>query len=63
MTTSFQNKKELRFVITLGTGSFGSTSNNQITLEGFRATVSIDKAGFRQMGTLRARQDACTALH
>jgi hypothetical protein len=53
--SSFENKKELRFVITLGTGKFGSSSNNQITLEGFRATVDIDKAGGMMMGTLRAQ--------
>ena len=37
MTNSFENKKELRFIITLGTGKFGSSSNNQIRLEGYRA--------------------------
>lgn len=52
---SFSNSKELRFVITLGTGSFGSSANNQITLEGFRSTVEIDKAGGMMMGTLRAQ--------
>lgn len=51
--TSF-NKKQLKFVITLQTGKFGSSNNNQITLEGFRASVSIDKAGGMMMGTLRA---------
>lgn len=51
---SFTNKKELRFIITLGTGSFGSGSANQITLEGYRASVKIDKAGGMMMGTLRA---------
>jgi len=55
MSTSFQNKKALRFLITLGTGKFGSSSNNQITLQGFRATVDIDKAGGTQMGTLKAQ--------
>jgi hypothetical protein len=55
MTTSFENKKELRFIITLGTGKFGSSSNNQIRLEGYRATVEIDKAGGMMMGTLRAQ--------
>lgn len=53
--SSFDNKKELRFIITLGTGTFGASSNNQITLEGFRATVDIDKAGGMMMGTLRAQ--------
>lgn len=52
---SFENKKELRFLITLGTGTFGSTSQNQITLEGYRATVDVDKAGGMMMGTLRAQ--------
>lgn len=53
--SSFDNKKELRFIITLGTGTFGSSTNNQIILEGFRATVDIDKAGGMMMGTLRAQ--------
>ena len=53
--SSFTNPKELKFVITLGTGSFGSSSNNQITLQGFRARVRIDKAGGMMMGTLRAQ--------
>lgn len=53
--TSFTNKKELRFVITLGTGKFGSSNNNQITLQGFRAAANIDKAGGAMMGTLHAR--------
>lgn len=52
---SFDNPKELRFVITLGVGTFGSSTNNQITLEGFRATVNIDKGGGQMMGTLRAQ--------
>jgi hypothetical protein len=55
MTNSFENKKELRFIITLGTGKFGLSSNNQIRLEGYRATVEIDKAGGMMMGTLRAQ--------
>lgn len=54
MTQSFTNKKELKFVITLGNGTFGSSSANQITLQGYRATVDIDKAGGMMMGTLRA---------
>ncbi len=44
MTNSFENKKELRFIITLGTGKFGSSNNNQITLEGYRATVDFTTA-------------------
>lgn len=53
--SSFDNKKELKFIITLGTGSFGSSANNTITLEGYRAVVDIDKAGGMMMGTLRAQ--------
>lgn len=52
---SFDNKKQLRFVITLGTGKFGSSNNDIITLQGFRATADIDKAGGMMMGTLRAK--------
>lgn len=55
MSTSFTNKKALQFVITLGAGTFGSSGSNQITLQGFRATVSIDRAGGLQMSTLRAQ--------
>lgn len=53
--TSFSNKKQLKLVITLGTGKFGSSDNNQITLQGFRTCIEIDKAGGVQMSTLRAR--------
>lgn len=49
------NKKRLKFIITLGTGKFGASDNNQITLEGYRAVADIDKAGGMMMGTLRAR--------
>jgi hypothetical protein len=52
---SFSNKKQLKFVITLGTGKFGSSENDTITLVGFRASVDIDKAGGVQMSTLKAR--------
>ena len=52
---SFSNKKQLRFLITLGTGKFGSSNNNQITLQGFRSQIDIDKAGGMMMGTLRAK--------
>ena len=55
MTLSFDNKKSLRFVITLATGKFGSANNNQITLQGFRAMAEIENAGGMQMSTLRAR--------
>lgn len=53
--SSFSNKKELRFVITLGTGTFGSSSANVITLEGFRSTVDIDKGGGMMFAALRAQ--------
>lgn len=52
---SFSDKKQLRFVITLGTGKFGSSDNDTITLQGFRALADIDKAGGMMMGTLRAK--------
>lgn len=52
---SFDNKKQLRFVVTLGTGKFGSSNNDTIVLQGFRATADIDKAGGMMMGTLRAK--------
>lgn len=55
MSTSFTNKKALRFIITLGTGTFGSSGSNQITLQGFRASVTVDRAGGLQMSTLRAQ--------
>lgn len=54
MPTSFENKKELRFVITLGTGNFGSSGANQITIEGFRATADIDNGGGQMFAHLRA---------
>lgn len=52
---SFDNKKRLRFVITLGSASFDSKGDNQITLEGYRSTADIDLAGGIQMGELRAK--------
>lgn len=52
---SFDHPKRLRFVITLGTADFDSKGNNQITLEGFRATADVALAGGLQMGELRAR--------
>jgi hypothetical protein len=67
---SLANKKELRFVISLQTGTFGSSNSNTITLEGFRADVSINKAGGMMMGELRAQiwgvsqsdMNSCTTL-
>ena len=54
--SSFDNKKELRFVITLGNGqTFQGGSSNQITLEGYRAVVNIDRGGGMMAGTLHAQ--------
>lgn len=65
---SFSSKKQLKFVITLGEGSFKkiavslvtssgvrSGGKDQITLQGFRATANIQKAGGVQMGQLQAK--------
>jgi len=52
---SFENKKQLKIVVTLGTKKFGSSDHDQVILQGFRASVVIDKAGGVQMGTLRAK--------
>ena len=54
-SSSLTNKKTLRFVITLATGSFGSSSANQVTLEGYRATADIDNGGGQMNATLRAQ--------
>ncbi len=55
MPSSFDNRKALRFQITLPIGSFGGSNSNQATFEGFRATVEIEKAGGVQNNTLHAR--------
>lgn len=55
MPQSFDFLNELRFVIHLGTGNFGSSSANTITIEGFRATVDVDKGGGQMFGHLRAQ--------
>lgn len=54
MTTSFQNKKQLRFVVTLAEGVF-SDKNNQVVLDGFRAVVDVQKAGGQMMSTSTVR--------
>ena len=54
MTTSFQNKKQLRFVVTLAEGVF-SDKNNQVVLDGFRAIVEVQKAGGQMMSTSTVR--------
>lgn len=51
---SFENKKALKLIITLGTGNFGSSDNNTIVFQGFRTSVSIENAGFNQTSTLTA---------
>ena len=53
--SSFQNVKNLRFVITLANGKTFAPSSNTITLEGLRASVYIENAGGAMMGTLRAQ--------
>ena len=55
MPNSFENRKALRIVITLAMGKFGSSSANQITLEGYRASVDVELAGANQQGALNAR--------
>lgn len=54
MPSSLENKKQLRFIITLGDSKFQG-DNDRIILQGYRASVSIDLAGGLQMGGLRAR--------
>lgn len=49
------SKKDLKFVITLNTGNFGSSTNNQITLQGFRATTKITNAGGMMAGQAEIR--------
>ena len=55
MQTSFQNKKELMFIITLGSGSVGPGGSNQVTIQGFRAVADIEKGGGMMFTTLRAK--------
>lgn len=52
---SFSNKKQLRFQITLGTDKFNEAGDDQITLQGYRAEVDIENAGWLQMGMMRAK--------
>lgn len=54
MTASFENKKQLRFVVTLAEGVF-SDKNNQVVLDGFRAIVEVQKAGGQMMSTSTVR--------
>ena len=67
--SSFSNQKRLRIRATLGEGEF-SAGGNQITFEGFRSTVEIDKAGFLQAGEAKVKiygvsqsdMNSCTTL-
>lgn len=65
LPNSFQNFKDLRFVITLGHPEVPFFANGQtyntITLQGMRASVYIDNAGGGMMGTLRAQIFGVTA--
>ena len=60
---SFQNTKDLKFIITLGNpgNSFAGQSGNTITIQGLRVAVYIDNAGGAMMGTLRAQIFGVTA--
>ena len=57
--SSFQNSKDLKFVITLNSQrpqfSINGETFSTITLQGLRASVYIDNAGGAMMGTLRAQ--------
>jgi hypothetical protein len=55
MPSSFENQKALRLIITLGTGTFGASSANQITIQGFRAVVDVDKGGGAMFAHLNAQ--------
>jgi hypothetical protein len=56
MPQSFDNKKSLRISITPeNTGASFTQGGNTIILEGFRATVEVEKAGGVQMNSLQAR--------
>lgn len=67
--SSFSNKKDLRFRLTLGKGKFAD-GTNQVIIQGFRATCDIDKAGFFQVGEAKCKiygvsrdtMNACTTL-
>lgn len=50
---SLANKKTLKFIITLGDGSFGDY--DKVTLEGYRASVNISLAGALQYGSCSAQ--------
>jgi hypothetical protein len=66
---SFKNKKQLRFIITLGVDKFTTVDSadhvipkgDQIILDGFRASIDIERAGGVQMSFMRARIYGLTA--
>ncbi len=47
-------KKQLSFTITLGTGTFGDTVSDTITLSGLRASVAVATVGGTAQGTAQA---------
>lgn len=53
---SFEHKKALRFVITLGSDNqkFDDKGSDQIILQGYRASAICENAGWVQMGELHA---------
>lgn len=53
--SSFTNKKKLRYVLTLSQGTFGSSDNNRVVIEGFRSTCDVAMAGLQQMGVASIR--------
>lgn len=67
---SFDNKKGLRYVITLSVGSFGSTQSNKVIIQGFRSTCEVTLAGENMMGLASIKifgvaqevMNACTYL-
>jgi hypothetical protein len=54
-TQSFENVKDLQFMITLGVGTFGSSDANQVTLQGLRATVLVNNGGGNMYAELTAQ--------
>lgn len=54
MSSSYETRKSLKFVITLGAGNFGAQGNVMI-LTGLRASVEIQKAGGQMMSTATVR--------
>lgn len=42
---SFESKKQLKFIFTLGVNKFGSSKNDVIIIQDLRASVEVDKAG------------------